>query len=138
MKYSLNCQAVWDEKGQFIDAEVKWPGIVHDARVYANSSINKKISNKEFPSCYRELLPGHVGVLHTLLGDPAHLLLPNVMKEFNSCTETKHVMFNSKLRTTRNQTKCAFGRLKSRWGVLNRAVDLDLNFAVKLVYACFI
>ena len=51
-----------DEKGQFIDVEVKWPGSVHDAQIYANSSINKTFSNKEFPSCYRELLPVHVGV----------------------------------------------------------------------------
>ena len=68
MKYSLNCQAVCDEKGQFVDVEVKWPGSVHDARIYANSSINKKLSNKEFPSCYRELLPGLVGVPPILLG----------------------------------------------------------------------
>ena len=25
MKYSMNCQAVCDGKGEFIDAEVKWP-----------------------------------------------------------------------------------------------------------------
>ena len=60
--YSLNCQAVCDEKGQFVDVEVKWPGSVHDARIYANSSINKKLSNKEFPSGHRELLPGLAGV----------------------------------------------------------------------------
>ena len=138
MKYSLNCQAVRHEKGQFIDVEVKWPGSVHDARVYANSSINKKFSNKEFPSRYRELLPGHVGVPPILLGDPAYLLLPNVMKEFNKCTETKHVLFNYKLRATRNEIECAFGRLKSRWRILNRVVGVDINFAVKLVSACFI
>ena len=73
-----------------------------------------------------------------LLRDPAYPLLPNVMKEFNNCTETKHVLFNNKLRTTRNQIECAFGRLKSRWKILNRAADVDINFAVKLVYACFI
>ena len=33
MKYSMNCQAVCDGKGEFIDAEVKWPRRVHDARV---------------------------------------------------------------------------------------------------------
>ena len=60
------------------------------------------------------------------------------MEEFNSCTETKHVLSNNKLRATRNQIECAFGRLKSRWRILNRAVDVDLNFAAKLVYACFI
>ena len=25
MMYSMNCQAVCDGKGEFIDAEVKWP-----------------------------------------------------------------------------------------------------------------
>ena len=83
-------------------------------------------------------MPGHVGVLPILLGDPAYPLPPNVMKEFNNCTETKHVLLNNKLHATRNQIECAFGRLKSRWRILNRAAGVDINFAVKLVYACFI
>ena len=51
-----------NEKGQIIDIQVKWPGSLQDAQFYANSSISKNFSNKEFPSCYRELLPSHVGV----------------------------------------------------------------------------
>ena len=86
-----------DEKGQFIDVEVKWPGSVHDARIYANSSTNKKFSNKEFPSCYRELLPGHSGVPPILLGDPAYPLLPNVMKEFNkACSVQQQITRHEK------------------------------------------
>ena len=68
------------EKGQFIDVEVKWTGSLQDARFYANSSINKNFSNKEFPSYYRELLPGHAGVPLMLLGHPAYPLLPNVRR----------------------------------------------------------
>ena len=111
---------------------------MHNTRVYANSAINKKISSREYTPYYRELLPGHIGVPVILLVDPAYPLLPNVTKEYSNCMEAKHIIFNNKLRTTRNQTECAFGRLKARWRILNRSVDVGLEFAVSLIYACFI
>ena len=49
MKYSLNCQAICNEKGIFTNVEVCWPGSVHDARVYANCSINKAFIEKRLP-----------------------------------------------------------------------------------------
>ena len=138
MKYSLNCQAICDEKGSFIDVELRWPGSVHDARVYSNCNVNKKLLSGEIPTVYQELIPGFTPVPAILIGDPAYPLLPNLMKEYSSCTEEKHVVFNNKLRLVRNQIECAFGRLKARWRILNRPVDVDLNFAISMIYSCFV
>ena len=41
---SLNCQGVW--LGQFIKVEIKWPGSIHDARVFANCNIKKPLQMK--------------------------------------------------------------------------------------------
>ena len=138
MKYSLNCQAICDEKGLFVDVEVRWPGSVHDARVYANCQINKKFVSKEYPRVYQELIPGCVPVMPFLLGDPAYPLLPNIIKEYSSCNTDKQLLFNNMLRSARNQIECAFGRLKARWRILNRIVDVELEFATSMIYSCFV
>ena len=137
MKYSLNCQAICDEKGVFLDFEVRWPGSVHDARVYANSNVNRDFQDKELALPYKELVPGCAPVPPFLIGDPAYPLLPNVMKEFSVCRSDKEKLFNN-YRATRNQIEFAFGRLTARWRILNRTLDLDLKFATLLIYSCFI
>ena len=43
--YSMLVQAVVDHELLFRNLCVGWPGSVHDARVLANSSVYKKISN---------------------------------------------------------------------------------------------
>ena len=83
MKYSLNCQSICDEKGLFIDVEVRWPGSLHDTRICANCVINKKFISREIPPVYEELVPGFALVPSLLLGDPAYPLLPKLMKEYH-------------------------------------------------------
>ena len=97
-----------------------------------------RIVSGQIPIVYQELMPGFTPIPAILIGDPAYPLLPNMMKEYSSCLEEKHVIFNNKLRSARNQIGCAFGRLKARWRILNRPIDVDLDFAVTLIYSCFI
>ena len=44
--YSLNCHAICDEKRFFVDVEVRWPGSVHDARVFHNCEVNQRFRDK--------------------------------------------------------------------------------------------
>ena len=105
--FSLNCQGICDEKGLFIDVEVRWSGGVHDARIYANCGVNKKFISGEIPPVHEELVPGFALIPSLLLGDPAYPLLPSLMKEYSSCKNAKETNFNNTLRSTRNQIECA-------------------------------
>lgn len=137
-KYTINVQAVCDWKGMFIDVEVKWPGSVHDGRVFGNSKINRLLREEKMPMMYKELLPGYDKIPVTLIGDPAYPLLPYCMKEFASPNNNEEVIFNNMLRSARNPIECAFGRLKARWQILSKRINLGLVLVPTLVYACFV
>ena len=136
--YSLNVQGICDYRGIFIDVECLWPGSVHDAKVFANSSVNKRLINGTLPSTHNSLLPGYDKVPNYLIGDPAYPLTSFCMKEFQTCTTNAQVIFNNVLRNSRNQIECAFGRLKARWSILSRKMDLNVTSVPKVILACFV
>ena len=136
--YSINCQAICNAFGQFINVEIKWPGSVHAARVFANSEVHKGFTENRFPVYYRELIPGEESVPQLLIGDPAYPLLPDVMKEYQHCSTNEQVIFNQMLRSARNQIECAFGRLKARWRILLRPMDIPVDKLPNIIFACFI
>ena len=96
--YSLNVQAVCDYKGLFMDVECLWPGSVHDAKVFANSSINDKLQSNKLPGIFQSVVPGCNLVPNYLIGDPAYPLTPFCMKEYESCRSNEQVVFNQMLR----------------------------------------
>ena len=57
MFHSINCTAICVAHGRFINVEIKWLGSVHDARVFASSSIQKNFVSGSFPTFYKELFP---------------------------------------------------------------------------------
>lgn len=60
------------------------------------------------------------------------------MKEYPHARTNEEVIFNNMLRSARNPIKCAFGRLKARWQILNKRIDMGLVFVPSVVYACFV
>ncbi|CAC5422474.1 unnamed protein product [Mytilus coruscus] len=69
--HSIVAQVVCDHEMKFMSVNTGWPGSVHDARVFRNSKIGKRIINKT-------ILPDE---FH-LVGDAAYPLSQNLMTPF--------------------------------------------------------
>ena len=111
MFHSLNVQAVCDYRGIFMDVECRWPGSVHDAKVFANSSFNQKLVSGEIPKTKLSVcFPGSENLPNYVIGDPVYPLKPFCMKEYATCSSNEEVIFNALLRAARNPIECAFGR----------------------------
>ena len=100
--------------------------------------INQKLRDKVIPPCPKVIVDGKDPVQICILGDPAYPLLPYVMKEFpNGGSTPKEQFFGYRLSSARMVTECAFGRLKRRFGILRRPLDLALLHIPELIHACF-
>lgn len=137
--YSIIVQALVDFRGLFLDVYIGWPGKVHDARVFINSSLyNKGNSGTLFP---RMLKTMHgVDVPLVMLGDPAYPALPWLMKPFpeNPHTTSQQKLYNYRQSRARMVVENSFGRLKGRWRCLLKRIDCDLKNVSKIVASCIV
>ena len=137
--FSLNVQACCDYSCQFMDVVIKWPGSVHDARMFVNSGLNEKLRSGAIPKCLKRVVSDEDPIPVVILGDPAYPLLLYLMKEYaNGGSTTQEQYFGYKLCSARNVIECAFGRLKARFSSLRREMDINLIDLPTVIYACFI
>ena len=117
-----------------MEIECKWPGSVHDVKVFSNAYVWKSLQNGNLAKTHFSLLPGFETMSNYLIGDPAYPLTTFSMKEFQYCAENKHVLFNHMLGRAQNQIESAFGRLKARWRILAKPIDLKLDTISLIIY----
>ena len=135
--YSMLVQAVVDHNFLFRDLCIGWPGSVHDARVFANSSLFKKITSGELLK--GESLQVQGQTLQTfLLGDSAYPLLPWLIKPFpfSSSLNSEQKRCNYRLSRARVVVEIAFGRLKARWRRLAKQIDMHVDNVPHIIAAC--
>ena len=135
--HSVLMQGVVDHKGLFTDIYVGWPGRVHDARVFANSSLFQKGQNKSlFPNLVEKISGIEVPIV--LLGDPAYPLLTWLMKAFPDTGNLSQQQrrFNYRLSKARVVVEHSYGKLKGRWRCLLKRLDVNVDDVPELVAAC--
>ena len=136
--YSIVAQVVCDHEYKVLSVVAGWPGRVHDARVFTNSSIYAKgNAGTLFPHRPRRL--GETDVPVVLLGDPAYPLLPWLMKPFSDTGRLTREQRNYNYQHSRARMviENTFGRCKARWRILHRRIDVATEDVTTVILACF-
>ena len=67
----MNIQAVADHNCCFIDVLIKWPGSVHNARMFSTSNLFQSLRNGTITQFRKVIVDGKPEVPICILGDPA-------------------------------------------------------------------
>ena len=127
-------QAVSDGKGLFLDFAAGYPGSLHDARVYRNSSLYQRASNEDILKEPVERI-SITDIRPYLVGDSAYPISPWLMKPYPEATRDPGEI-TLELSSVGVAIECAFGPLKSRWRILQKRLDSRITFSVKISIAC--
>ncbi|KAH1165579.1 hypothetical protein KIL84_023138 [Mauremys mutica] len=134
--FSMVLQALVDHRGRFTNIFVGWPGKVHDARVFRNSCLFRRLQEGSFFLDHK-ITVGDVEMPTVILGDPAYPLMPWLMKPYTGALDSDKELFNYRLSKCRMVVECAFGRLKGRWRSLLTRSDLsETNIPIVIAACC--
>ena len=120
--FSINCQVVCDHKHKFSNVVARWPGSVHDSRIWTNSRICKEFEEGQ-----------HQGII---LGDSAYPLSPQLMTPFDyPCKDRQRGRYNRSLCRSRVFIGQSIGIWKRRFPILSKKMRCKVETTLTIIVA---
>lgn len=118
--FSINCQVVCDHKHKFTNVVARWPGSVHDSRIWTNSKLFREFENGL-----------HEGIV---LADSAYPLSRQLMVPFDyPCSDRIKGRFNRALCRSRVFIEQSIGNWKRRFPILSKKLRCKISTALVII-----
>ncbi|XP_056604835.1 putative nuclease HARBI1 [Triplophysa dalaica] len=121
--HSINVQIICDAAHIITNVETKWPGSVHDSRIYRESSLSNRMGQGEMDGL--------------LLGDRGYPCQPTLMTPYPEPEPGPQQHFNMAHNRTRARVEMTIGLLKSRFQCL-RHLRVTPERACDIIVACVV
>lgn len=121
---AFNVQATCNGASKFTSVDCSWAGTVHDARVWRNSIVCRKITEN------------NRGAL--LLADEGYPLTPWLMVLYRNPTTTVEQAYNQLHKKERCLIERLFGQLKRRFPMLQNTIRVATQRVPSFIIACFV
>ncbi|RWS20268.1 putative nuclease HARBI1-like protein [Leptotrombidium deliense] len=121
-RITLNVQAVVDAKMKFTNLVVRWPGSVHDSRIFRNSALYDFLETNN--------INGH------LLGDAGYACKNYMMTPLANPTSPAEKRYQISHTKTRNVIERTFGAWKAKFYCLHIPLRISLKNTLNVIVAC--
>lgn len=120
--FSINCQLVYDHKHRLTNVVARWPGSVHDSRMWSNSQLCM-----EFEAGTRK---------ENLLGDSGYPLPRQLMVPFDyPCSTRTRGRFNRALCRSGVFFEQTIGNWKRRFPILSKGMGCKVETTLTMIVA---
>ncbi|XP_015282244.1 PREDICTED: putative nuclease HARBI1 [Gekko japonicus] len=134
---SVLLQGITDHTGRFIDVEVGWSSLNHDAHIFRNSSVCAAMDAGAFVPGNPTIAIGGVQVPPLIVTRGCYPMRRWLMKPYRDPDDSRRSLFDDRLGKAHSVVECAFRRLRARWRCMTVLPVTEEN-ATAVVMACVI
>ncbi|XP_036320285.1 putative nuclease HARBI1 [Rhagoletis pomonella] len=120
--FSFNVQTICDSNLKILDIVARWPGSVHDSRIFRNSRISYRLEAKEFLNA-------------VIVADSGYENTNVVLTPLLNCRNRAENLYNESHIRTRNCIERSYGVWKRRFPVLSMGIRMKVTTVPYIIVA---